>query len=141
MTPLTTASPFLVDEIVLFDFVALFLAITTVSILWYVVKKIFPDDAGEPQFFWTFICVIVPFLLIICFGLAVIHYDEIAARAGWPPVLPLTRLLSPLIVGAVTFYVGQTVWLWLDWRKLRKPHEARRIAANIAKLPGLLRKQ
>jgi hypothetical protein len=133
MTPLTTASPFLVDEIVLFDFVALFLAITAVSILWYVVKKSFPDDAGDPQFFLTFICVIVPFLLIICFGLAVIHYDKIAARAGWPPVLPLTRLLSPLIVGAVTFYVGQTVWLWLDWRKLSPRAALRQRSTNFVR--------
>jgi hypothetical protein len=121
MTPLTTPSPFLIDEIVLFDLVALVLAVATVWLLWYVVKKAFPDDTGDLQFFLTFICVIVPFVLIICFGLAVIHYDSIAPRAGWPPVLPLTGLLSPLIVGAVTFYVGQTVWLWWDWRKSRKP--------------------
>jgi hypothetical protein len=121
MTPLATASPYLVDEIVVIDLVALFLAVATVSLLWYVVKKAFPDDARDLQFFLTFICVIVPFVLIFCFGLAVIHYDSIASRAGWPLVLPLTGLLSPLIVGAVTFYLGQTVWLWWDWRKLRKP--------------------
>jgi hypothetical protein len=121
MVPLTTTSPFLVDEIVLIDLVALFVAVATVSLLWYVVKKAFPDDARDLRFFLTFIGAIVPFVLIICFGLAVIHYDSIAARAGWPPVLPFTGLLSPLIVGAVTFYVGQTAWLWWDWRKLRKP--------------------
>jgi hypothetical protein len=42
MTPLTTASPYLVDEIVVIDLVALFLAVATVSLLWYVVKKGFP---------------------------------------------------------------------------------------------------
>jgi hypothetical protein len=41
MTPLTTPSPFLIDEIVLVDLLALFLSVVTVSILWYVVKKIY----------------------------------------------------------------------------------------------------
>ena len=80
MTPLTAASPYLVDEIVVIDLVALFLAVATVSLLWYVVKKAFPDDARDLQFFLTFICVIVPFVLIFCFGLAVIHYNSIASR-------------------------------------------------------------
>jgi hypothetical protein len=47
MTPLTTPSPFLIDEIVLVDLLALFLSVVTVSILWYVVKKIFPDDVKD----------------------------------------------------------------------------------------------
>ena len=118
---LTDRSRLPIDEIELIYLLALVVAIATVSVLWYVVKKAFPDDVKDFQFFLTFICVIVPFVLIICFGLAVIHYDSIAAWAGWPPVLPLTGPLSPLIVGAVTFYVGQTAWLWWDWRKLRKP--------------------
>jgi hypothetical protein len=29
--------------------------------------------------------------------------------------------LSPAIVGAVAFYIGQTMWLWWGWRKLRIP--------------------
>jgi hypothetical protein len=35
--------------------------------------------------------------------------------------LPLDSRLSLLIVGALAFYIGQTMWLWWDWRKLRKP--------------------
>jgi hypothetical protein len=50
-TPLTAGSPFLIDEIILVDLLALFLAITTVSILWYLVKKIFPDEVKRPPIF------------------------------------------------------------------------------------------
>jgi len=51
MMPLTHASPALIDEIILIDFVALFLAIVTVSILWYFVKKLFPNENRDVQFF------------------------------------------------------------------------------------------
>ena len=121
MTPLTTPSPFLIDEIVLVDLLALFLSVVTVSILWYVVKKIFPDDVKDLQSFLTFIVTVVPFVMIICFGLAVINYDAMSGRSGWPPILPLSGLLSPLILGAAVFYIAQTVWLWLDWRKFQMP--------------------
>jgi tungstate transport system substrate-binding protein len=117
----TNTSPFLFGEIVLIDLLALVVAITTVSILWYVVKKAFADDVKDLQFLLTFIVAVVPFVIIIYFGLAVINYDAIAGLSGWPLVLPLDSLLSPLIVGALAFYIGQTMWLWWDWRKLRIP--------------------
>jgi hypothetical protein len=116
MMPLTSASAGLIDEIVLIDLVALFLSVATASIVWYVAKKIFPDEVGDVQFFLTFIVVIVPFVMLVYFGLAVINYDAMATWSGWPQVLPLSPL-SPLIVGTVVFYIGQTVWLWWGWRK------------------------
>jgi tungstate transport system substrate-binding protein len=118
---LTNTSPVFFDEIVLIDLLALVVAIATVSILWYFVKKAFPDDVKDLQLFLIFIAVIVPFVIIVYFGLAVINYDAIAALSGWPLVLPLDRPPSPLILGAVAFYIGQTMWLWWDWRKLRIP--------------------
>jgi hypothetical protein len=118
---LPKTSPFLFDELVLVDLLALVVAIATVSILWYVVKKAFPDEVKDLQFLLTFIAVVVPFVMLIWFGLAVINYDAIAALAGWPLILPLGRPLSPLIVGVVAFYIGQTMWLWWDWNKLRIP--------------------
>jgi tungstate transport system substrate-binding protein len=117
----TDTSPFLLSEIVLIDLLALVAAIATVSILWYVVKKAFADDVKDLQFLLTFIAVVVPFVIIIYFGLAVINYDAMAGLSGWPPVLPLDSLLSPLIAGALAFYIGQTMWLWWDWRKLQIP--------------------
>ena len=106
----------IVDEIVIFDLLALCLAVVTVNIIWYVVKKAFPDEDRDLRFFSTFIIVIVRFVLTVCFGLAIINYDEMAIRSGSPPVFPLQGLLSPPIIGAVIFYVGQTLWLWSSWR-------------------------
>jgi ABC-type glycerol-3-phosphate transport system substrate-binding protein len=117
----TNTSPFLFNETVLIDLLALTMAIATVSILWYVVKRAFPDDVKDLQFVLTFIVVVVPFVIAFYFGLAALNYDMIAALAGWPLALPLDSLLSPLILGAVAFYIGQTMWLWWDWRKLGMP--------------------
>jgi tungstate transport system substrate-binding protein len=118
---LTNTSPFLFGEITLIDLLALLLSVGTVSVLWYVCKKAFPHDVKDLQFLLTFIAVVVPFVIVIYFGLAVVNYDAMAGRSGWPPVLPLDSLLSPLILGALAFYIGQTMWLWWDWRKLRIP--------------------
>ena len=118
MMPLIAPPRFLIDEIVLVDVLAFFLSIATVSILWYVVKKIFPDEARDLRFFLTFILVVIPFVIIVYFGAAVINYNAIAIRLDWPEVLPLSGLLPPAIVAAAAFYIGQTVWLWLGWRKL-----------------------
>jgi hypothetical protein len=106
----------LIEEIVLIDLLALFLAVATVEIIWYFLKKAFPDEVRDVRFFLTFIVVIVPFVLTVCFGVAIINYDAMALRSGWLPALPLQGLLSPPIIGAVIFYVGQTLWLWSSWR-------------------------
>jgi len=106
----------LIDEVVIIDLLALFLAIATVEIIWYVVKKAFPDEVRDLRFFVTFIVAIVPFVVIVCFGLAIINYDAMAIRSGWPPALPLHGLLSPPMIGVLIFYVGQTAWLWSSWR-------------------------
>jgi len=80
---LANTSPFLFGEIVLIDLLALVVAIAMVFILWYVIKKAFPDEVKDLQFFVTFIFVVVPFVLLIYFGLTVIHYDTIATLSGW----------------------------------------------------------
>src|SRR6516164_6578097 len=116
MTPVPSLSPGIVDEIVLVDLVALGLSIVTVSIVWYGIRRIFPDEVRDVPFFLTFIGVVVPFVMLIYFGLAVINYDAIATGTGWPPILPLSAL-SPLVVSAVVFYIGQIAWLWWSWRE------------------------
>jgi amino acid transporter len=119
MMPLISPPRFLIDEIVLFAVLAFFLSIATVSFLWFVLKKIFPDEVKDFRFLLTFIIVIIPFVIIVCFGAALINYNAIATQLGWPEVLPVNSLLPPATVGAAAFYIGQTIWLWWDWRKLR----------------------
>ena len=51
MMPLIAPPHFLIDEIVLVDVLALFLSIATVSFLWYVLEKIFPDEVKYIGFF------------------------------------------------------------------------------------------
>jgi hypothetical protein len=106
---------------VLFDVLVFFLSIATVSFLWYILKKNFPDEVKDIGFFLTFIIAIVPFVIIVYFGAALINYNSIAVRLDWPEVLPLSDLLPTVIVGATAFYIGQTVWLWWDWRMSRIP--------------------
>ena len=86
MMPLIAPPHFLIDEIVLVDVLALFLSIATVSFLWYVLKKIFPDEVKYIGFFLTFIIVIVPFVILVYFGGAVINYNAIAIRLDRPEV-------------------------------------------------------
>jgi len=104
-------------EIILIDLVTLFLMVATVLILWYGVKKIFPGQTRDLQFFLTFIVVVVPFVMLIYFGLAVINYDAMTRSSGWEPVLPLKSPLSLPIIGLIVFYIGLTVWLWSSWRR------------------------
>ena len=100
---------------------ALLLTVGTVSIIWYVAKRIFPDDVKDLQFLLSFIVAVIPFVMIIYFGLAVINYDAMADLSGWPLILPLERPSLPLVVAPAAFYIGLTMWLWWDWRKLRIP--------------------
>jgi hypothetical protein len=121
MMPLIAPPHFLIDEIVVVDVLAFFLSIATVSFLWYTLKKTFPDEVKDFQFLLTFIIAIVPIVILVYFGTALINYNAIGIRFDWPEVLPLSGLFPPAIVGATVFYIGQTVWLWWDWRKLRIP--------------------
>jgi hypothetical protein len=124
MTHLTSLSNGLIDEIIAVNLLAIFLSVATVSILWHVVKKAFPDEVRDLQFFLTFILVGVPFVMLVYFGVAVINYDAFATQSGSPQLLPITSPFSPLIVGMVFFYIGQTVWLWLAWRKQWMPRSS-----------------
>jgi uncharacterized membrane protein YecN with MAPEG domain len=76
---MATASPGLIYEILLVDLLAMFLSVATVSILWYVVKKAFPNEVRDLQFFLTFVVVIIPFVIFFYFGSALIIDDAIAA--------------------------------------------------------------
>jgi hypothetical protein len=98
MRPLATASLGLIDEILLVDLLAMFLSVATVSILWYVVKKAFPNEVRDIRFFLTFVVGIIPFVIFIYFGSAIIIEDAIAAPP-WPMPMPV-KLSRPDVLVA-----------------------------------------
>jgi hypothetical protein len=62
------------------------------------------------------ILVIVPFVMLIYFGLAVIIDDRINMEPG--TALPLRPSLTTSTTAvAVLTYCGLSRWLWLRWRK------------------------
>ena len=93
-------------------FAALFLTAATLWILLY------PNEGSSPQDFFVFIVVVMPFVMLVYFGLAVIICDKISVGRGWPTTLPLQLSTAEALAMAVT-YPSLTVWLWLRWRKLR----------------------
>ena len=76
------------SELILIGLVATFLTVATAWILWYATEQVLPHDVGQLQFFLTFIVVIIPFVMLIYFGLDAIIDDAVATRAGWPTELP-----------------------------------------------------
>ena len=49
----------------------------------------------------TFIIVVVPFVMLVYFGVAVINYDAMTRSSGWEPVLPLKSPLSLPVIGLI----------------------------------------
>ena len=86
------------------------------------------------------IVVVMPFVMVIYFGLAVIICDNIGLARGWPTALPLQLSTAEALAVAVT-YIGLTVGCGCDGANCESVKEgyrdeARRIAANIAKPQG-----
>jgi bacteriorhodopsin len=102
------------SEILCFESLAAFLTIATI---WFVLKFVGPDDFASPQTFWTILVVIIPFAMLIYFGMAIMICTQMVARSGRPmlPLEPSLRKIVPLIVT----YVGVSAWVWLRWRKVR----------------------
>ena len=105
------------SELFLIGFVATFLTVATVWVLWYALEKIFPDDIKDMGFFLIFIIVFVPFVMLIYFGLDALIDDTVATGAGWPTELPFGVPPEIPVMGVV--YIGLTVWLGMRWRKLK----------------------
>ena len=103
------------SDLILIGLVTLFLTAATVWIVWYGVKAVFPDEVTHLQFFLTFIVVVIPFVILVCFGSALISYNKITAPP-WPTLLPLKEPMQVFLAAAV-IYIVLTVWLWLRWRK------------------------
>jgi hypothetical protein len=116
MTAITTPAH-VTSELFLIGFVATFLTVATVWVLWYVLETFFLDDVRDPGLFLIFIIVFVPFVMLTYFGLDAIIDDAVATRAGWPTELPFG--IPPEIPVVAVVYIGLTVWLGIRWRKLK----------------------
>jgi hypothetical protein len=97
----------------LFVLLALFLTVATVWLLLYAIETR-PKEI-DARFFLVFIVVVIPFVMLIYFGLATIICNEIVADR---PTLPLELSLRKIVPATVT-YIGLSAWVWLRWRKLR----------------------
>ena len=95
-------------ETILLYLVALFL---TVATLW----PFSPKKTG-PQFVWVLIVVVIPFVMVIYFGLAFLISDVISEGAARLTAKKDEPSFTEGLVAAVS-YVGLSGWLWLRWRK------------------------
>jgi hypothetical protein len=77
------------SELLLFGLVPLLLAFATIWIVWYVLQKIGSDEVKGIQSFLTFILVVVPFVMLVYLGLAIVFYDALDRSSGSPAELPL----------------------------------------------------
>jgi hypothetical protein len=103
-------------EIILLELVALLATVATIWCLLYAIKTYSPDELKDPQFLSILLLVIIPFVMLIYFGAAVMICSEIVARSG-RPTLPTELSLRKIVPLTVT-YVGVSAWVWLRWRKV-----------------------
>ena len=96
----------------LFVLLALSLTVATVWLLLRAIEMR-PNEIGARSFL-ILIIVIIPFVMIVYFGLATIICDEIVSGR---PILPLALSLRKLVAATVT-YIGLSAWVWLRWRKV-----------------------
>ena len=120
----------------LFVLLALFLTVATVWLLLRAIETR-PKEI-DARSFLVLIIVIIPFVMVIYFGLATIIRNEIVAARSNPPILPSELSLRKIVPATVT-YIGLSAGYGCAGAKWDTCGEARRIAANIAKLPELLR--
>jgi hypothetical protein len=103
-------------EIFPLDLVALFLTVATIWSFLYSKKSFASDEDEDSQFFWIVIFVVIPFVMLIYFGSAIIIFDKLATGGSGVTALPLQLSLRKVLPATVT-YIGLTAWFWLRWRK------------------------
>jgi protein-S-isoprenylcysteine O-methyltransferase Ste14 len=108
--------PMATTEAILLYVVALLLTVVTLWIVCYAIQTLSPNEFEDPGLFLILILVIVPFVMLIYFGLAVIIDDRINMEPG--TALPLRPSLTTITTAvAVLTYCGLSRWLWFRWRK------------------------
>ena len=98
----------------LFVLLALFLTVATVWLLLRAIET-HPNEINA-QSFLVLVIVIIPFVMMIYFGLATIICNEIVAARSNPPILPLELSLRKIVPATVT-YIGLSTWVWLRCRR------------------------
>ena len=76
-------------------------------------------EQTDTRSLWVFIVVVLPFLMLIYFGLAILISDTISDGGAWLTPDDNELTFAEYLVLAVS-YVGLSGWLWLRWRKLRR---------------------
>ena len=104
-------------DILLISLIALLLLLATVTSLWEILKKENPSEAKTLDHFLIFAVVIVPFAMLIYFGLAITVYEATAAsQTDWPPVSSFSlQIMAALAV----IYLAIMTWLWFRWLRAR----------------------
>ena len=65
------------------------------------------------------IVLVVPFVMLVFYGLAVVMYDQLMTASGsWRAVFLRLKESPWVILGGAVIYFGLTVWTWSRWRKL-----------------------
>ena len=92
----------------LFVLLALVLTVATIWLLLHAIETR-PKEI-DAQSFLVLIIVIIPFVMVIYFGLATIICNEIVAARSGRPILPLELLSLRKIVPATVTYIGLSTW-------------------------------
>jgi len=98
----------------LFVLLALFLTVATVWLLLHAIETR-PKEI-DARSFLVLIIVIIPFVMVIYFGLATKICNEIVAARSNPPILPSELSLRKIVPATVT-YIGLSTWVWLRCRR------------------------
>jgi hypothetical protein len=83
LNPMTLTNAPAGSEIIFLELVALFLTAATVWGFLYAIRTLSPDEFEEPQFFWTILFVIIPFVMLVYFGLDVLEIKCPAIMLGY----------------------------------------------------------
>jgi hypothetical protein len=97
---------------------ALFLTAATLWLFLYANQTI-PEQTDSLSL-WVFIVVVLPFLMLIYFGFAILISDTISDGGAWLTPDDNELTFSEYLVLAVS-YVGLSGWLWLRWRNPTAP--------------------
>ena len=93
---------------------ALFLTVATLWLCLHAAQTISPKQT-DPRIFLVFIVVVIPFVMLVYFGLAFLIDDTISEGADRLTAREEELSFTEGVVATVS-YVGLSGWLWMRWR-------------------------